>query len=99
MKHAELPRERMQLTIGDMEIGEVGFTAPSALFVDDERHLWLTPSVDVTRDPKKFRIVEDYTMPIGRAAAGYVVTLDPDQVVRRGTPRVESIPVVEWLTS
>ncbi|MEV4127062.1 hypothetical protein [Nocardia sp. NPDC049707] len=99
MKHAELPRDRMQLTIGEMEIGETGYTNLAALFVDQERRLWLHPSCDVTREPTTYIVLDDRTMPIGRGADGYVVTLKPREIVGRGTPRVGSIPVAEWLTA
>jgi hypothetical protein len=99
MNHAKLPRDRMELTIGEMLVGEYGYTQPSALFVDADAHLWLHPTADVKREPSNFQVIENFSLPVGRGEQGYVVTLKPGQTVRRGTPRADSIPVAKWLTT
>lgn len=96
MTHAKLPRDRTALTVGDLEVGESGFVSISALFVDAEQSLWLTPSFEV----KRYGVMSlDYKLVVGRHANGYVVTIPDSLTVSRGKPDYASIPVAQWQTA
>lgn len=80
-KHAILPREHMNLTVGTMRVGESWYADSTALRYDDEGRAWLKQSARVYDGSVLANVVLRAGLFIGviRADSGYVVMLLPGQ--------------------
>lgn len=45
MKHAKMPEEFCDRTLGSLTVGETAWTMPWALWVDSERDCWVDPNM------------------------------------------------------
>lgn len=84
--NAELPRSMETVTIADLLVGETAYTAPWAMYADQDRKLWLNPGftfeerpggtsqMQITRTSEGFRVGcvtgETYRPDAGRSSSG-----------------------------
>ncbi|MBF6326485.1 hypothetical protein IU451_28715 [Nocardia cyriacigeorgica] len=78
IKHAVLPREHQNLTVGGMLEGESWYAPLSALRYDDRGYAWLAASAGVGPWGKEPNGRRDM-IGVVRTQAGYVVVLLPGQ--------------------